>query len=507
MRIPTGSEAEAFDHHAITGVGVPQLVLMENAGRSAAQVVQRLYPEGRVVGLVGSGNNGGDALVLLRTLAAWGREVTAVLTSDRPKDDPLLHGWTFPTTTLEDDAWRMQVGSADVLVDGMLGTGVRGAPREPQASVIEEVNGARAVRVALDIPSGVDAGTGAVPGLGIRADVTVAFGAPKLGTLLHPGRAHAGRLVAVEIGFPPPGGMPASARAITPAWGWRHAPRRALDTHKNEVGRVLVVAGHAGMAGAAVLAVEAALRTGAGLVQVASPGANRQILQGAVPEAIFVDTDEPGALERAIQETHVVAVGPGLGTGEGSRAILDRVLTGPDRPTVLDADALNLLAGGDAEVIRAVTERRPVLMTPHPGEMGRLLGDALPPDASRAMVAGAAAERFRCTVLFKGAPSLVAWPGSPLLVDTQGSSDLATAGLGDVLTGVCAALMAQGLPPGEAAGVGLYRTGRAAVLAGKGTGLTPRDVVRWIPDATREEPSRSSDLDLPFVTFDLPAAR
>jgi NAD(P)H-hydrate epimerase len=519
-RVPacTGEESARFDAHAIEALGVPQPVLMENAGRAAAQVLQRLYPEGPVVGVVGAGNNGGDALVLLRTLASWGRDVRAVTVADRGTPEAVLHAWDVPTVAdgdVDAAAWTGLLASATVVVDGILGTGVRGAPRTRQAAAIRHINAAGRPVLAMDIPSGVDAATGAIPGDAVRADVTVAFGFPKTGSLLHPGRAHTGRLVAVEIGFPPMGPDVATAEVVTPAWAHARLPRRELDTHKNAVGRVVVVAGHAGMAGAAVLSVRGALRAGAGLVQVCSPPENRGVLQTAVPEAIYVDPEDGDALEAALAQASVVAVGPGLGTDQGAEALLARVLAASARadgspvPLVADADALNLLARGRPTSVPEVAARRPVLVTPHPGEMGRLHegADAEALAADRIGVIRAAAAALGCAVVLKGAPSLVAVAGAPILVDLQGSSDLAVAGMGDVLTGVCAGLMAQGVPPREAGALGLYLTGRAAVVAGRGKSLTPPDVLRWLPDALGERGSGADELRLPFVLLDLDRAR
>lgn len=510
---PTAAESAAFDGHAIDVVGVPQPVLMENAGRAAAQVLTRLYPTGPVVGVVGPGNNGGDALVLLRTLAAWGRDVRAVLVADRSAPEVLLHGWDVSTVSdaeLADDPerWAVTLTGAAVIVDGILGTGVRGAPRERQARAIRAVNAATSPVLAIDIPSGVDGDSGAVPGDAVEAEVTVSFGGPKLGALLHPGRARVGRLVAVEIAFPPMEAGSASAELVTPAWAHARLPRRSADTHKNAVGRLLVVAGKAGMGGAAVMAARAGLRSGAGLVQVCSSPENRAVLQAAVPEAIFVDGDADGVLEEALAHTNAVAVGPGLGTDAWAESVLSRVLAGPPVATVADADALNLLAAGKGGDIAAVAAGRPLLVTPHPGEMSRLRDlSAEAIAADRPGTVRAAARSWRCSVVLKGAPSLVARPEGPLLVDTVGTSDLATAGMGDVLTGVCGGLLAQGLKPGDAGAVGLHLTGRAAVLAGRGPALTPVDVVRWLPDALAEKGDGASDLGLPFVLFDQDAAR
>lgn len=510
---PTGRESAAFDHHAIQELGVPQPVLMENAGRAAATILDRLYPVGPVVALVGAGNNGGDALVLLRTLAAWGREVRGVVVADREGPESVLHAWNVPLVGDDRlggdaDAWMEVLHPAAVVVDGILGTGVQGAPRERQARAIRMLAAAGRPVLAIDIPSGVDAATGAAPGAAVRADVTVSFGAPKLGCLLQPGRGLAGRLVAVEIGFPPVPPGAASALVATPAWAQARIPVRGLDTHKNEVGRLVVVAGQPGMAGAALLCVRAGLRAGAGLVQVCSPPENRQVLQVAVPEAIFVDADDADALGRALEQASAVAVGPGLGTGPRGEALLARALGVGSAPVVIDADGLNLLSERRGSVARELAERRPVLMTPHPGEMGRLRhlsADEIAAD--RVGVARRAADDLGCAVLLKGAPSLVAAPGSPVVVDVQGSSDLASAGLGDVLTGVCGGLLAQGLEPREAGALALYLSGRAANVAGRGHSLTPSDVVRWLPEALSERGPGEDRLGMPFVILDLDPAR
>ena len=498
----TAEESSAFDARAIEAVGVPQTVLMENAGRAAALVLARVFPDGPVVAVVGAGNNGGDALVAVRTLRAWGRDARAVLVAERPTEDPLLHGWPVEVTTDADGADVERVlRHASVIVDGVLGTGVRGAPRARQAEAIMRVNASGCPVLAVDVPSGIDATSGATPGAAVRAAVTVSFGAPKLGALLHPARALVGRHVVVDIGFPPI--APTSARVIGPAWARARLPRRESDTHKNRVGRVCVVAGKVGMAGAAVLAGRGAFRAGAGFVRVCSVPENREAVQAALPEALFVDATDAGALDDALSASDAVAAGPGLGTGAASREILERALTGPPVPTVLDADALNLAAAGALEGgLEAVARSRPLLLTPHPGEMARLLPDEHLDGLGRVATVRAAVDRFGCAVLLKGAPSLVGAPHAAVAIDTQSSSDLAVAGIGDVLTGVCGSLLAQGVSTVDAGVVGLYLTGRAARLAGRGAGLIPTDVARWLPDARTEPGAAVSDLGLPFVTFD-----
>jgi len=505
----TGREAAAWDRRAIDALGVPERVLMESAGRAAAAVIQRLHPDGAVIAVVGSGNNGGDALVALRTLAAWGREVRAVLVADRPVPDPLLHGWPvwcISDEELTSDAWAHLLSTAAVVVDGVLGTGVRGAPRERQAAAIRAMNDAPSAVVAMDVPSGIHPETGALPGDAVQADVTVAFGAPKLGSLLHPARALAGRIIAVEIGFPPLEEGEARALMTSPAWARTQIPARRSDTHKNAVGRVVVVGGGVGMAGAVILAARGALRAGAGIVRIVTAAENRAIVQTALPEAIHVDASDETAVHAALEASDAVVAGPGLGTDDLAERVLEAMASGPALPTLLDADALNLAAAGKLD-LRELARSRPVLLTPHPGEMGRLLGEREMDASDRPATARAAASRFGCAVLYKGAPSLVSDAGGLLRVDTQGSSDLASAGMGDTLAGVCGTLLAQGLEPDDAGAVGLYLSGRAAWLAGKQAGLTPTDVLDRLPDACSERGVAADALGLPCVVFDADPAR
>jgi hydroxyethylthiazole kinase-like uncharacterized protein yjeF len=506
--VPTGDESAAFDRWAIQELGVPQATLMENAGRGAAQLVQQLFPDGEVVAVVGAGNNGGDALVALRALAEWGRDVRALLVADRPDQEPVLHGWPLERALDARDgeaAWSSLTG-AGVVLDGVLGTGIKGPPRERQAEAIRRMNASGRPVVALDVPSGVDANDGSVPGDAVRAQLTVAFGWPKLGTLLHPARAHVGRLVALDIGFPPVPEGRFAGRLVTPGWASTLHPQRSPDTHKKAVGVVLIVAGRPGMAGAAVLAAGAALRAGAGLVRIASAPENREILQTAVPAAIFVDATDARALEEALGDSTAVAAGPGLGRDSWARELLARALGG-EIPLLLDADALNIVAEGGATggvaSLADVAQRRPMLVTPHAGEMARLA-----PDSKEALKRGrlpwarAWAERNGCVLLLKGSPSLVAAPEQPVLIDSVGSSDLATAGMGDVLSGVGGAFLAQGLKPREAGALALQVSGRAARRAAKGRGLIPDDVVAHLPEALAERGEGSTDLSVSGLLLD-----
>ena len=505
---------------------------MECAGRSAAEILDRLFPQGEVLALIGAGNNGGDGLVMLRTLHAWGRSVRAVLVADRddrakgqkhgaPAADhtplgqqDLLRGWQIPFDNdegLGHDSGHLDTvfRAASVIVDGILGTGIRGAPRDRQARAIRAINRSGRPVFALDTPSGVNGDTGQIAGEAVNADVTVAFGWPKLGTLLQPGRSRVGRLIAVEIGFPPVPEEGFGAAAATPAWAAETWPRREPDAHKNSVGALLLVAGCPGMAGAAVMAARAALRSGVGLLRVVSSSENRSIIQESVPEAIFVPSEDVEAVREAAAASQAMGVGPGLGNGAEAGELLAAVLEMSGRlATVLDADALNLASSGEGPSVAKWAADRPVLVTPHLGEMKRLSGlDGAVIEEDRMGAARALAKTTGAVVLLKGLPSIVIPPEGICFVDTMASSDLAAGGMGDVLAGVAASLLAQGVGPAEAGALALYGTGRAAALAALGPSLTPSDVIEQLPVVLTEEGPGDSDLDQPFVIFDQDPAR
>jgi NAD(P)H-hydrate epimerase len=479
-RIPvlTADEMRAWDRHAIDQAGVPERALMENAGRAVAAVIQRLHPEGRVLVACGSGNNGGDGLVAARTLRAWGRDARVLAAGSRPPDGSLAHGWELEMVEIGD--LDSAVASADVLVDALLGTGSTGAPRDPYDRVIRALNAAGRPIVAVDGPSGIDFTTGAAAGEVVHADVTVTFGAPKRGLLLFPGRQHAGRILCVEIGFDPP--VEAGAELITHGWAMDHLPSVAPNAHKGQLGRVVIVAGRAGMAGASVLAGMGVLRAGAGMAVLVAPEANRAILQTAVPEALY--EDRASVDDDVFARADAIVAGPGMGTDAEALALLRKLASAADCPLLFDADATTLLSE-NPELRDEI--RQPLLLTPHPGEAGRLLGrSAADVTADPFAAAAELAEKYDCAVLLKGAPSLVAAGREPTLVSVGGHSGIATGGMGDTLSGVTGAFFSLCRDPRVAAGLGLWYCGRAAELAGRGRGLLPRDVADALPDALLE---------------------
>jgi hydroxyethylthiazole kinase-like uncharacterized protein yjeF len=498
--VVTPAESAQIDRQARESGGIPERVLMENAGRAAAAVLDRLFPRGRVAVVAGSGNNGGDAVVVARVLRAWGRDVSLVAVGGKPPDSALLHGDALPVLTAS--SLEQSLLEADVVVDGVLGTGLSGPVRGGAAEAIVAMNRAGRPVLALDLPSGLEGVTGEVLEPTVRASTTVSFGWPKLGLMFQPARNLCGRLIAVEIGFPPLDS--AGAELITPAWAAQRLPVRPPDAHKGKSGRLLVLAGRDGMAGAAALAGLAARRAGAGLVRISSTPGNREILQMLVPEATFVARD---ALSESDGEmVHALVLGPGMGADADGRAALERALAlTAGKPALLDADAVTLFAA-EQETLRAIASTRPIAITPHAREMQRLLGK--PADEIARDPAAAAAEavqRFGCTVLLKGQPSVIASPGDPLLINTAGSSDTAAAGMGDQLAGAIGAFLAAGLSARDAAGAALFFSSRAADLCALGRALGPRDVAESLPAAFARPGYLYSSLRLPFVTFDQPA--
>jgi hydroxyethylthiazole kinase-like uncharacterized protein yjeF len=495
----TADEMRAWDALAIERLAVPGALLMENAGRAAAAVVARRYPDGRVIAAVGGGNNGGDAIVLLRTLRAWGREVAAVPVGAAEMPGDLLRGWEVPVAADPGDAAR----GAAVVVDGILGTGARGPLRESAAAAVRAMNAAAVPVVALDGPTGVDLTDGSTRGEAVRAELTLTFGAAKRGLLLHPGRAHAGAIVVLEIGLPPLPAGGAGAGLVTSRWAADRLPRIAPDAHKGSVGEVAVLAGGPEMAGAAILVAAGALRSGAGMVRVISPEQNRMPINAALPEAIFAARGSRAA-EAALERADALVVGPGIGIDDAAVEALGGALAA-GRPAVLDADALTLLAR-DPSILRPDDAARTII-TPHPGEMARLLGTtAAAITADPFAAATEIADRFGCTVLLKGPPSMVAAPGAPVLVNTTGHAGVATGGMGDTLAGVAGAMLAAGAPPYEAAALALFYAGRAAELAGRGRGLLPRDVAAALPRALLEGASRRASHREPGVLLEIPPA-
>ncbi|RSN00373.1 bifunctional ADP-dependent NAD(P)H-hydrate dehydratase/NAD(P)H-hydrate epimerase [Nonomuraea sp. WAC 01424] len=456
---------------------LPEGTLMQRAAHGLAAVcadlLGRVYGR-RVVLLVGSGDNGGDALYAGERLARRGARVEAVLAGSKTHEAGLRAFLDAGGRVAEQAA----LGEADLIVDGLVGIGVSGALREPYARLAEEANAAHGTVVAVDVPSGVDASTGQVAGAAVRARVTVTMGAYKTGLLVDPGAAHTGTVELVDIGLGPFLPDPDVA-ALTRADVEDLLPRPGNESDKYRRGVLGVAAGSDLYTGAAVLAVGGALRAGAGLVRYAGTHEPVQQVRAHWPEAVITPLDRP-SIEH-VGRVQAWLLGPGLGTGDWAHELAARVLAS-DVPVLIDADGLTLVAR-DRSLLR---RRAPVLITPHAGELSRLIGVSRDDiEAARLEHVRRAAAELGVTVLLKGSTTVVAEEARPVRVNGTGTSWLATGGTGDVLSGVAGALLAQGLGCYDAASVGAYLHGLAGRLAARGAPLTSAGVATAVPEAIR----------------------
>jgi ADP-dependent NAD(P)H-hydrate dehydratase / NAD(P)H-hydrate epimerase len=499
--LPDAAMMRAVDRWAIEDRGVPSLELMERAGAAVASAVEIHASDGPVAVVCGKGNNGGDGLVVARLLRESGREVTVVLAAapeelsgDAAENLTRLPG--DPPVALGDRG--AAIAGATVIVDALLGTGFAGEPHGASAEAIEAIEAATAAIVAVDVPSGVDASTGAIATRAVRAAVTVSFHAAKPGLWIMPGKEHAGEVRVADIGIPR--GAPLDARiGLIGASVRERLPRRGAASTKFASGQVLIVGGSRGLAGAPRMAARASMRAGAGYVIACIPASLQDVIAaGDTPELMTRGLDEqagglaPAAVEDvlgAIRPGGALALGPGLGRSEGAVAFARDLARGADAPLVLDADGLNAHAGRLGEL---AGRDAPTVLTPHAGELGRLLElDSEQIGRERLRHVLAAAERSGAVVVLKGDDTLIADPEGRVAVSRGGSPALATAGTGDVLTGVLAALLAQGLDEFTAAATGVWlhaAAGReAARRQGAVEGVIAGDVIEALPAARGEE--------------------
>jgi hydroxyethylthiazole kinase-like uncharacterized protein yjeF len=468
----------AVDRWAIEEQGVPSAQLMEAAGTALAEAVAGLSPQGPVRIVCGKGNNGGDGEVAARRLSAMGFEVeVANLWSDELPAD--LDGW---------------LARAGAVVDAIFGTGFDGAPRQPAAAAIEAINRCRAPVVACDIASGVDASSGEVEGVAVEADLTVSFHAPKVGQRIAPGKWHTGELLVVPIGIPPGAPERPAAGTIDPAV-LALAPGRGPRSTKFSSGQVAIAGGSRGLTGAVRMSSLAAIRAGAGYATVAVPAELEPVFEAGEPEVMSVGC--PGgdgclapasakAVLRTFERAAAGVIGPGMGRDPGSVELAREVVGAIEAPLVIDADGLNAFA----EHLGPVAAREaPTVLTPHAGELGRLLGrDSEEVAGHRLARAREAARAAGAVVVLKGDDTIVS-DGERVAVNALPAPALATAGSGDVLSGIVAALLARGLEPFAAACAAVIahaRAGRdAAVRIGTAESVIASDVIDSIPIGLR----------------------
>jgi NAD(P)H-hydrate epimerase len=487
-------QMRATDQWAIETRGTPSLELMERAGEGLADTVARHAPAGRVAVVCGKGNNGGDGLVAARLLRQAGRQVDVLL--------------VWPGEWLQGDAKQMlerlpgpapepfeagRLKGAHAIVDAVLGTGFEGAPRKPADAVIAAINAAKARVIAADVPSGVNASTGEVEGEAVLAAATATFHRAKPGLWISPGKGYTGVVDVIDIGIPR--GGPAKAEVGVINGGvLREMPRRGAGSTKFSSGNVFILGGASGLTGAPSMAALAAMRAGAGYVTVGAPASLELSFTVRLLEAMMVGLPETGgALSReavgpalkAIGRADAVVLGPGLSKAAGARAFALELFERIDVPLVIDADGLNALAGVFPEDLPQ--RPWPTVLTPHAGELGRLLGvESSEVGIHRVAMAREAAAIARAYVVLKGDDTLVVSPGGRVAISRGGAPALATAGTGDVLSGIIGAMLAKGLPPAHAACAAVYahvRAGQIAAGPHGADGVIASDVIHSIPAA------------------------
>lgn len=512
MKILTAEQMHEADHRTINELGIPGIVLMESAGREVVSIILSRYQylaPGPVLILCGKGNNGGDGLVVARTLLQSGWQVTTVILADEAAITgdariclDILQRLEVPIE-FAPDLSRVktvigQLSTPALLIDALFGTGLSASVRGHYAFAIDWMNRSTATKVAIDIPSGLDATTGAVLGSALVADLTVTFAAAKLGQVISSGVACCGELIVAEIGIPQTVLAELAVGILLENEEVRRfLPLRPATGHKGTFGHLLLVAGSCGKSGAAVLAADAALRTGAGLVTVAAPRSLQTTLAIKLTEAMTAPLDEvDGELAATAfvqisalwQGKTVLAIGPGLGRSAATSALVRRIVQECPLPLVIDADGLFALAGYD-EVLasRAVGT---TILTPHPGEMAHLLNCTTESiEADRIGTARRFAEKHGVILVLKGARTVVAAPDGGIMINSTGHAGMATGGMGDLLTGIIAALLAQGSPPLAAAACGVWLHGRSGDRLRPrfgDAGLLASDLLPEIPGARCE---------------------
>jgi NAD(P)H-hydrate epimerase len=483
MKLVTAAEMRELDRKAIEEVGIPSLVLMENAGRTTYRILRREFANPSPVAVIaGRGNNGGDGSVVARYLAQAGIPVAIFLVAgrDQVKGDALVNleiaarmGLEIVEVREEQDLNPLahRLARSGLIVDALLGTGLNSEVRGLMRLVIDEINRMRPPVLAVDIPSGLCADTGQALGAAVRAQVTVTYGWPKIGQILPPGRDYAGRLWQVDISIPPELAREVPAELAEAAEMRALLPPRPWGGHKGNFGHLVVIAGSAGKTGAAALASEAAVRSGAGLVTLGIPASLNDILEAKITEAMTLPLPEAigeralgmkalEPLQNFLENKTAAALGPGLGTHPETGELVRRLTRDLPLPMVIDADGVNALAGAP-ELVK--TAAGPRILTPHPGEMARFLGTTTQAvQADRLGTARKAAAAANAVVVLKGAQTLVADAQGRVSVNATGNPALASGGTGDVLTGLIGGFLAQKLDPWDAARLGVYLHGLAA---------------------------------------------
>ncbi|WP_321413994.1 NAD(P)H-hydrate dehydratase [uncultured Desulfobacter sp.] len=515
MIIVTTEQMQQMDKNTIETFGIPGRVLMENAGRGALEMLSDYFDleGGRVAVMAGRGNNGGDGFVIGRYLMEIGVSVSFFLLSSRDRvqgdakanmdlvlnlmpEHSLSQFIEIPDKASLDEATEI-LEDHDLFVDAIFGTGLNSDVRGIYRDVIELINDSGKSVFSVDIPSGINADTGAVCGVAIQADATATFAFAKAGHILYPGNFHTGDLEVIDIGIP---GHIVKAQSPNIFLPEPHdisglIPARDFNAHKGSFGHLLVLAGSPGKTGAAALCANAAMRTGAGLVTLGVPEKLMPVMEPMViePMTTALAQTPSGGLDAAalddiitlLADKAALALGPGIGTDSGTRELIKSILAISSVPMVIDADGLNCIAK-ELDILNTV--KAPVILTPHPGEMARLTGKTTEDiQHNRMATAREFAEKHKVILVLKGAHTLVACPDGTVSICPTGNPGMACGGMGDVLTGIIAAFLAQNLPPESAALAGVYAHGLCGDLLAEDQtfGFSASDMVASIPQALK----------------------
>lgn len=518
MQVATPSQMREIDKRAITEYGIPGIVLMENAALQVVREIEKML--GSIAGreiliFAGKGNNGGDAFAVARHLHNRGASIGLCILADRNsiKGDAAVNlaivekmglkmieiTGKVPGSGVYSNGMQYAsdwLAGADLVVDGIFGTGLKGEITGIEAEIIKLINSCGKPVISIDIPSGINGETGEVCGVCVNARITVTFGLPKIGLVLFPGCKYAGELVVADIGIPPEvtGSMGIKIHVIEKQMVASMIPGREKQTNKGDYGKVLIISGSKGMTGAGCLAARAAHRSGAGLVYLAVPGSLLPVYGASLTETIIIPVEDQdkghivydgmGFLEKQMEGKNVIAAGPGLSVNEDTIELIFRIIEKSIMPLVLDADALNAIAR-DVSVLKKL--KTTAVITPHPGEMARLTGKStVQIQEDRVNTAREFASKWGVITVLKGFRTIVALPDETAYINLTGNPGMATAGTGDVLTGIIAGLITQGIKPGDAAVAGVYLHGLAGDMAAakKGEyGLIASDLVDEIPAA------------------------
>jgi ADP-dependent NAD(P)H-hydrate dehydratase / NAD(P)H-hydrate epimerase len=509
MRIVTAAEMQAMDHSTISRLGIPGRVLMENAGRGATRCfLERLYTQGpgRVGVIAGRGNNGGDGFVMARYLAERGIPVEVFLATaaDKVQGDAaanlsLLSALNIPVTAIPDAsalaAQQQHMRHTRYWIDALFGTGLNAEVRGYYKDLIEFINALQRPVFSVDVPSGLHADTGQPCGACVRAAATTTFGFAKIGHLVHPGAELCGVVDVIDIGIPAVVAEtePARQYMVTGPMVQTLLPRRPADSHKGQTGHILVVAASTGKTGAAAMAAQAALRVGAGLVTIAVPQSLSPILEVQSLEAMTLPVPDAGrgilteeafaAIAGAMPDKRCAAVGPGIGTDPATGRLVHRIVRESRLPLVIDADGLNNLVG---HLDLLAKRESPTVLTPHPGEMARLLETSTAAvQSDRLHAVRTLAHRSGCCVILKGARTLIGDPQGRVWINTTGNAGMAGGGMGDVLTGAAAGFISQGVPALQAAIAAVFVHGLAADILSQAAprGYLATEVSQMLPQA------------------------